>query len=368
MSKNIFLATVLFVLTSCAALAADKVDSTQVSKKLTSIDTELLKVNANVVKTIQRQITVERNKTEEFLDRSVAILPYISKEINTSNLPAAMQYLPAAVSSFNKFNITEHGVGIWNLPYIIGRRYGLQIDHDIDERRDITQSTKAAIAYLKDLQKQYNNWYYTFFAFVTSASELNSILDTEEKTTFYSLYNRLNAIQQNYYNQLVSAAYVCNFYQDHQFNKIQSVTNVRTTFITAETYISIKDLLARINMSEIDFLSYNLSLRGNNIPKGFQFQLPNQKAEIYESIKDSLKFEPKVLPKDSSATFSSSNTSINTQNTSTSTNKTLYHKVKSGDTVWAICKKYGITEAKLKAHNKINGNNIQIGQSLKIVK
>lgn len=378
MSKNTFFtfAITLLFSASTSLTAADKVDSTQVSKKLTTIDAELLRVNANVVKTIQRQITVEKNKTEEFLDRSVIILPYVSKEINTNNLPQAMQYLPAAVSRFNKFNMTEHGVGIWNLPYIIGRRYGLQIDHDIDERRDIAKSTKAAIAYLKDLQKQYNNWYYTFFAFVTSPSELNGILQNEEKTSFYSLYNRLSETQQNYYDELVSAAYVCNFYQDHQLSKHQAVTNVNTTYITAHTHISIKDLVARIQMNETDFLSYNLSLRGNNIPKGFQFQLPNYKIELYESIKDSLKLGTKVASIDSSATVSPTNASINNSKTPSPTpqtstnnnNKTIYHKVKSGDTVWGICKKYGITEAKLKAHNKINGNNIQIGQTLKIIK
>ncbi len=365
--KQIFFLIATFFVTH--SVTAGKIDSLQVSKRLKTIDADFFKVNATVVSIIQKQLSTDKKKTEEFLDRSGSILPVVSQEISASHLPVALQYLPAAVSQFNQFNMTEHGVGIWNLPYIIGRRYGLQIDHDIDERRDISKSTIAAISYLKDLQKQYNNWYLSIFAFVSSPSELNSRLMDENELSFVALYSSLSESQQEYYNQLVSAAYVCNFYHEHQLSKTKQVANNATTQITAQNLISIKDMLARIGMSEFEFLSYNLSLRGNNIPSGFSFYLPNNKIAVYESIKDSLVVSRKLtLAKDSTTVVTPKVVEKTETKTNAPVSKTIYHKVKSGDTVWGICKKYNITESKLKAHNKINGNNIQIGQSLKIVK
>ena len=50
----------------------------------------------------------------------------------------------------------------------------------------------------------------------------------------------------------------------------------------------------------------------------------------------------------------------------TSKKKQKTHKVKRGETLGEIAEKYGVGLSKLKKANGIKGNNIQIGQSLKI--
>jgi membrane-bound lytic murein transglycosylase D len=49
-----------------------------------------------------------------------------------------------------------------------------------------------------------------------------------------------------------------------------------------------------------------------------------------------------------------------------SSSKTSYHKVRKGETLSTIARKYGTTVQKIKKANNIKGDNIQVGQRLSI--
>ncbi len=55
-------------------------------------------------------------------------------------------------------------------------------------------------------------------------------------------------------------------------------------------------------------------------------------------------------------------------NASKSTGTTTWHTVQSGDTLWGIANKYSTTVEKIKSDNNLTGNNLQVGQRLKIIK
>lgn len=50
-------------------------------------------------------------------------------------------------------------VGPWQFMPYTGREYGLRIDRWVDERRDYERATQAAIAYLSDLHAMFGSWY-----------------------------------------------------------------------------------------------------------------------------------------------------------------------------------------------------------------
>ncbi|WP_157055587.1 LysM peptidoglycan-binding domain-containing protein, partial [Liquorilactobacillus cacaonum] len=62
---------------------------------------------------------------------------------------------------------------------------------------------------------------------------------------------------------------------------------------------------------------------------------------------------------------SSSNNSSSTSSSSTSNTSSSY-TVKSGDSLWAIANKYGISVANLKSWNSLSSDTIYVGQSLKV--
>lgn len=48
--------------------------------------------------------------------------------------------------------------GLWQFMYGTGKMYKLEINSFIDERRDPVKSTEAAVCFLKDLYKIYEDW------------------------------------------------------------------------------------------------------------------------------------------------------------------------------------------------------------------
>jgi membrane-bound lytic murein transglycosylase D len=50
----------------------------------------------------------------------------------------------------------------------------------------------------------------------------------------------------------------------------------------------------------------------------------------------------------------------------TGNGKAAYHKVRKGDTLGSIAKRYGVSVAQIRRLNRIKGNNIAVGKSLRV--
>ncbi len=86
------------------------------------------------------------------LDRSFRYLPFIRAELTKAGLPQELEMLVMVESQFHPTVRSRAGaVGMWQFIKATGRRYGLRIDGEVDERRNWQRETRAAIAYLKDL-------------------------------------------------------------------------------------------------------------------------------------------------------------------------------------------------------------------------
>ncbi|MFT8669589.1 MAG: LysM peptidoglycan-binding domain-containing protein, partial [Liquorilactobacillus hordei] len=83
---------------------------------------------------------------------------------------------------------------------------------------------------------------------------------------------------------------------------------------------------------------------------------------IGQSLKVSNSASQSSNSSSSSSTFSSSQSSSGTSSTSSASTYT----VRSGDSLWAVANKYGISVANLKSWNNLSSNTIYIGQSLKV--
>ena len=99
----------------------------------------------------------------DYVNRSMArssrYLFYIVQEVNTRNMPMEIALLPFVESAFNpQAKSTAKAMGIWQFMPATGKDFQLTQNVFRDERRDVLQSTDAALDYLQRLHKQFGSW------------------------------------------------------------------------------------------------------------------------------------------------------------------------------------------------------------------
>ena len=93
------------------------------------------------------------------VDRSRRYLFHIVQEVDRRAMPMEIALLPMIESAFNSTALsTSAASGIWQFMPATGRHYGLKQDTWYDGRRDFTASTSAALDYLGKLYLDFGDW------------------------------------------------------------------------------------------------------------------------------------------------------------------------------------------------------------------
>ena len=94
---------------------------------------------------------------ENSLQRSGRYLFHILNEIERRELPSELALLPVVESGFQAHAVSRsNAVGLWQFLSETGKDYGLQQTAWVDQRRDVIESTRAALDYLSTLAQQFN--------------------------------------------------------------------------------------------------------------------------------------------------------------------------------------------------------------------
>ncbi|MGD8976165.1 MAG: LysM peptidoglycan-binding domain-containing protein, partial [Gammaproteobacteria bacterium] len=97
----------------------------------------------------------------EYLDRvferGAPYLPYITRELQRRGMPADLALLPIVESAYDPFAYS-HGraAGLWQMIPGTARRFGIKQNWWYDGRRDVLDSTRAALDYLEFLHKNFD--------------------------------------------------------------------------------------------------------------------------------------------------------------------------------------------------------------------
>ncbi len=96
---------------------------------------------------------------QRVFDRSRLYLYHIVEEIEKRGLPTELALLPMVESAFNPMAYSRaHASGLWQFIPGTGKRYELTQNWWYDGRRDIVDSTAAALEYLAKLYDMHGDW------------------------------------------------------------------------------------------------------------------------------------------------------------------------------------------------------------------
>ena len=93
------------------------------------------------------------------LERSRKYLYYVVEEVQKRGMPTEIALLPMVESAYNPQAYSRsHASGLWQFMPATGRHFGLKQNWWIDNRRDITAATDAALDYLQKLHVMFGTW------------------------------------------------------------------------------------------------------------------------------------------------------------------------------------------------------------------
>ncbi|MDR0250075.1 MAG: LysM peptidoglycan-binding domain-containing protein [Burkholderiales bacterium] len=100
------------------------------------------------------------------IDRSRLYLYHIVHEVQARHMPMEIALLPMIESAYNPNALsTAHASGIWQFIPSTGKNYGLKQNWWVDERRDVLSATDSALNYLQKLYGDFNDWYLALAAY-----------------------------------------------------------------------------------------------------------------------------------------------------------------------------------------------------------
>ena len=111
-------------------------------------------------------------------ERAQIYLPYIYDQIQQRGMTSELALLPIIESAFNPHAYSRsHAVGIWQFIPSTGRKYGLHRTFYFDGRRDVIESTRAALDYLEYLHELFDeNWIHAVAAYNAGESRIRKEL------------------------------------------------------------------------------------------------------------------------------------------------------------------------------------------------
>ena len=278
--------------------------------------------------------------------RAEPFLHYIVQELEANDMPIEMALLPIVESAFDPFAYS-HGraSGMWQFVPGTGKRFGMKQNWWYDGRRDVIASTQGAIKYLKYLHKYFDgDWMLALAAYNSGEGRVKRAMKHNARknkpTDFWSL--NLPKETRAYVPKLLALADIVKRPEafDLKLYEINNSQVISTVDIKSQLDLAKAAHLADLSLAEFQRLNPGFNRWATDPDGPHYLVIPTAKVESFEtelaklSDKDRLSWQR--------------------------------YKIKNGDSLIRIAKKFHTTPELIRKVNSIKGNNIRAGKHLLI--
>ncbi len=150
-------------------------------------------VNAIVQLWIERLSVKDRDAFKGSLSRLDKIRPTLERIFKQNGIPKDLVYLCLVESNANPHAVSSSGAtGYWQFIPDTAKRYGLQVNKYVDERKHLEKSTQAAAQYLRHLYSIFGDWYLAIAAYNAGEGTLIRLMKNHGVYTFWDINNSMN--------------------------------------------------------------------------------------------------------------------------------------------------------------------------------
>ena len=286
-----------------------------------------------------------REAIAEALERSGKYREMIFRILEEYDLPRELIYLPIVESLYKVSAYSRaHAVGLWQLMETPARKLGLAINYWIDERRDAEKSTRAALKFLKDLHTWFNDWHLALAAYNRGQGGIGSDLKFSKAVDFNQLVEReaLPRETENFVPKFMACVIIGESYHDYGFS-LNFEEPLNYDEVVLDKVIDLEVIARCAGTTEAKIRELNPALRAWCTPKNY----PDFKLKLPPGTKE------RFL------------TNVAEVKDLTPGRGLIRYKVKKGDILGGIARKFHTTVYAIKRDNKIrNINRIRQGQIL----
>ncbi len=303
-------------------------------------------------------------------------------------------------------------LGLWQFIPSTGYKFGLKRNQYIDERIDPAKSTEAAIAYLQELHGIFGDWITALAAYNCGEGRVLRVIRGQNINyldNFWDLYERLPRETARYVPRFLAAVHIINNPDKYGLGSVVPDTPLDFEIVEVSRQVQLTDIASKIGESSNVLKELNPELRYNILPpESYFLKVPPAKVgqllasidsipvshpprpayvthlvrsgETLSGIADKYRTSVRRIMQANNLRSShlivagkklkipQRGTVIVHADTAVKepTGKITIHKVRSGDSLWILARRYETTVKKIQELNGLKNTNLYIGQRLKV--
>lgn len=285
----------------------------------------------------------------KWLVRAESFREVVAPVLAQEGLPSELFYLAMIESGFsNTAASTASATGTWQFMKGTAQLYKLKIDHWVDERRDPVKSTVAAARYLRDLYAQFGDWYLAMAAYNAGPGKVRRAIKEAGTRDFWTLAHTpyLKAETKNYVPKVLAALNLSFNAREQGFDVTQDEKHLLPgSSVELSQPISLEELSRLLDVPVAKLKYWNPEIVRDITPPrrgtSYALRLAEDLVAKFSFIKDKLSM--------------------------IEVTDILMHKIRSGESLSTIARRYKISINKIKELNPhLNPKTLKIGNQLAI--
>lgn len=322
-----------------------------VAEELDQIPTE---INPLVEKWIAYFQGRGRPHMERYLSRSTRYSKLMKKILRQNGLPEDLIYIALIESGFSsKATSRAAAVGYWQFIRGTGKRYGLEISSLVDARRDPVASTQAAAEYFKGLYSVFGSWYLAMASYNVGENRVKREVMNHTTRDFWELARKRRFPKEtiNYIPKFIAAKLIGNNPEKFGFGDVEYMTPIEFEHITVDRPVNLKQMADKMALDYDELKTLNPRFKGEIAPldkkNTLELRVPIGQVQT--------------------ALAAATSSFVDKVEYVADAGETEMYKVRSGDSLYTIARRYRTTVAWLKDTNDLkNGRKLRIGQRLMV--